>query len=163
MKFIRQLTKQNAWDGFKKSYPQAMDEFCLWIDEYKLNSEYFNVVAKAYFAEPLNAKVTDKNEAPLKGPAPTLRSFRFHELPGEMQYGIFVCYLFNLLNEKKLATAGVALQVALAPKENEMEWYIVAQKVLEARENFIEAAKKIQSKIITRPSGLVDLNGKPLT
>jgi len=139
MKQIRQLTKENCWDELKKRFPEAMDVFGAWLDEYKIESDYFKLFRNdLLFIEPNNAKVTDRQVVPLKEPPTRPRHPRFHELPGELQFGIFCAFIHDMIDSQRLKIPGLQLSIAYAPKDAEMEWYIIAYKVIEAIQLFIK-------------------------
>jgi hypothetical protein len=58
---LHNLTKENFFNALRTKCPEAVDEFCKWIDEYK----------------------KDNNWVKLFGP-----DIKFHDLPFEMQQGI---------------------------------------------------------------------------
>lgn len=77
MILVEALTKENFWDQAKTDFPKAMANFCQFIDTYKIKSSYFDVV--------LNGNI------------------KYHDLPGEMQFGIFCCYVNNFVQSGLLS------------------------------------------------------------
>lgn len=55
------LTKQNFWNDLMRNYPEAVEHFCNWIDEYKKEVGWGKLFAPG---------------------------IKFHDLPFEMQNGI---------------------------------------------------------------------------
>jgi len=90
------------------------------------------------FIEHNNAKVTDRREVPLKEPPSRPRHPRYHELPGELQFGIFCAFIHDMIDSQKLKVPGLSINISHAPKDAEMEWYIIAYKIIEAIQLFIK-------------------------
>ena len=65
---IEQLTKENFWNSMMEKHPNAMKHFCKWVDEYKARVDWQTLF--------------DHNAWP-----------KYHNLPGAMQFGIFVEFL----------------------------------------------------------------------
>jgi hypothetical protein len=71
MKIIQNLTKENFWNRMMEQYPNATKKFCDWIDEYKVSVNW---------AILFGAKI------------------KFHDLPYEMQVGIWFSYALSIDN-----------------------------------------------------------------
>lgn len=76
------LTKENFWDEMEQKYPKAMKHFKEWIDGYKIANDW-SVLFKA-------------NEKTMQIYSST---YKYHELPIAMQFGIFCEYVFTLTKE----------------------------------------------------------------
>lgn len=76
------LTKENFWDEIMKQYPKACTNFCEWIDEYK----------KAVGWNSLFNSGKPLGEGQVQAP-------KFHEIPYAMQYGIWIKYCRETLDE----------------------------------------------------------------
>lgn len=64
------LNKDNFWNPMREKYPDAIDHFCKWVDEYKKSVNWdklFGATARPDYV----------HEAP-----------KFHDLPIEFQFGI---------------------------------------------------------------------------
>jgi len=80
---MEQLTKENFFNQLYQDYPNAMKEFCDWIDQYKLKVNWTKFIPEA----------------------------KFHDIPYEMQMGIWfgfildkgVCYFEVELSDFDLA------------------------------------------------------------
>lgn len=72
------LTKENFWNDIQEKYPAEMDIFCQWIDKYK---------ERVKWKELFNDNPFDHRcpEAP-----------KFHEIPTEMQIGIFFAFTVEI-------------------------------------------------------------------
>jgi hypothetical protein len=68
---VQNLTKENFFDELRERFPNAVDHFCKWIDDYKV----------------------DNNWLAIFGP-----DVKFHHLPFEMQNGIISRYELELHN-----------------------------------------------------------------
>jgi hypothetical protein len=62
---MENLTKENFWNEMKEKYPQAMERFCEWIDDYKRQVEWKKLFNTTYYP------------------------WKFHDLPLAMQFGIW--------------------------------------------------------------------------
>lgn len=74
---MENLSKENFWDELMKEYPEAVDHFCKWIDEYKKEVNWdvlFSVHCSAAY------------------------QVKFHDLPFDMQNGIIARYELELFN-----------------------------------------------------------------
>jgi len=95
-----------------REFPEATKEFCVWIDEYKDNSAWHI----------------------------SFKFLKYKDLPGEMQYGIFLCYVNNLINEGKITP----LNLRFVPsEENVMQWNFIPRYVLSTREEMLKPPSKI--------------------
>lgn len=86
------LTKENFWNGMMGQYPLATKMFCDWIDEYKkaVNWDFlFNGgVEKAHYSEiQCHWSSAGKTASP-----------KFHDLPYDMQVGIWIRFAEYSLN-----------------------------------------------------------------
>lgn len=70
---MNNLNKENFWDSCKKEFPAAMKDFCNWIDDYKKQNDWGNLIGK---------------------------KVKFHDLPLAMQMGIWNEYLNSYDLEK---------------------------------------------------------------
>jgi hypothetical protein len=66
---MKSLTKENFWNELAEYHPSAMDAFCKWIDEYKKRVDWSHLFYTPH--------------------TPQNRDIKFHDLPIEMQVGIF--------------------------------------------------------------------------
>lgn len=62
------LTKENFFDGLFERNPRAMEEFCRWVDRFKMDCDWLVLFADHHYGK-------------------ELRSPKFHELPLTMQIG----------------------------------------------------------------------------
>jgi hypothetical protein len=124
MKRTEQLTKSNFWDAMLKQYPEAMQEFCTWIDEYKKACDWQQL---------FNYYATDEDRVNLR---------KYHDIPGEMQYGIFISFINNLISEGKLPPFGVRFTPAA---ENNMKWDHIPRMCFELRQGMLKPPSKIIS------------------
>jgi hypothetical protein len=60
------LTKENFWNDIMKEFPEEMNNFCEWIDEYKAEVQWTNLFSPG---------------------------IKFHDIPYEMQQGIWLEYV----------------------------------------------------------------------
>jgi hypothetical protein len=65
---MEDLTKENFWDECFEKYPDATKEFCEWIDGYKASVNWEELFAPG---------------------------IKFHDIPGEMQCGIWVEFIIS--------------------------------------------------------------------
>lgn len=80
IRLIEPMTKENLWNELQEKYPIMMKKFCDFIDEYK---------RKVRWDEMFGATVRpDWTHFPPK----------FHDLPFEMQVGIYMSFVFNTEN-----------------------------------------------------------------
>lgn len=80
------LRKENFWNEMMVRFPKAMILFCNWIDAYKKQvgwEELFNGGA-AWRKKHVYGEIA--------------RSPKFHEMPYEMQQGIWICFVNNTLH-----------------------------------------------------------------
>lgn len=68
------LTKENFWNEMQQKYPLAMNDFCMWIDEYKKANNWSSLF-------PITKR---KNH---------WMDIKFHHLPIAMQMGIWNEYM----------------------------------------------------------------------
>lgn len=73
---MKGMTKENFWNQLKKDYPEAVEHFCKWIDEYKREVGWIK----------------------LFGPR-----VKFHDLPIDMQNGIIARFDLEKYNGKEEA------------------------------------------------------------
>ncbi len=74
---MENLTKENFFNEMKVKYPNAMDHFCKWIDEYK-NKVHWDALFHNNASGYHNYRVKP--------------NIKFHDLPIGMQIGIFFEY-----------------------------------------------------------------------
>ena len=70
------LTKENFWNELHAKYPQAVDKFCKWIDEYKKEVDWGHLILHFPHGH-------QKAGLPRK----------FHDLPFDIQIGILMRYI----------------------------------------------------------------------
>jgi len=99
---MESLTKENFWNDMDEKYPEAMKVFKRWLEEYKLNMQW----------------------------AATGDSIKYHDLPIEMQIGIWL----GFAREKELLSYG-CLQ-----SDEYIEWITGALHSLEKQLNQISPA-----------------------
>ncbi len=82
MRLNKGLTKENFWDDIIEQYPVPTKMFCEWVDEYKKAVNW-----NAMFAA---------NETTMQ-----LHSskYKFHDLPYDMQVGIWIRFADDTLNQ----------------------------------------------------------------
>lgn len=81
---MENLNKENFWNKLRERFPDAVDFFCKWIDDYKKEvgwNDLFNSNSDYQNADGKNA------QAP-----------KFHDLPFEMQNGILARFELELFN-----------------------------------------------------------------
>lgn len=79
---MENLTKENFFNELMEKFPEAMAEFCAWIDQYKIDNDWETL---------FNPQGTLRDDQKTK----------FHHLPLAMQIGISVQYLADVKNELK--------------------------------------------------------------
>lgn len=62
------LTKEGFWDALYEMYPDAMQEFCDWIDEYKAENGWADLFKDG---------------------------IKYHHLPIEMQIGLWIAFVME--------------------------------------------------------------------
>jgi hypothetical protein len=72
------LNKENFWDALHDQYPEAVEHFCKWIDDYKREVGW-------------DILFGGENVAPKNIP-------KFHDIPFDMQNGILARYELELFN-----------------------------------------------------------------
>lgn len=72
---MEKLTKENFWNALYEKYPDQVQQFCNWIDEYKKRVNW-NML--------FNSQSDYQNSDGKNAPAP-----KYHDLPIAMQWGIF--------------------------------------------------------------------------
>jgi hypothetical protein len=72
---MENLNKENFWNALKLKYPEAVDNFCKWIDEYKKREDidWYYLFGN------------DKRDS--------MEHIKFHDIPLEMQIGILLLYV----------------------------------------------------------------------
>jgi hypothetical protein len=76
---MESLTKENFWNDLRAKYPAAVDDFCKWIDQYKMEVCWDHLfLNELRFMEP----------AQYHG-----KEIKFHDLPFDMQAGILIRYI----------------------------------------------------------------------
>lgn len=76
MKVEQTLTKENFWNQLHSDYPEAMQIFCDWIDEYKKEVDWDNLF---------------KPKTALN----TIFYTKFHDIPHAMQMGIWFAFVID--------------------------------------------------------------------
>jgi hypothetical protein len=71
------LTKENCFNEMMNQFPNAMTLFCNWIDEYKKQIHWDALFGNIF---------------------PTEQKIKFHNLPYEMQVGIWIRFANETLN-----------------------------------------------------------------
>lgn len=82
---MENINKENFFNGIKDQYPLAHHLFLAWIDEWK-KSVGFNYLVNPAFE---SRHISGHAETRLTADTPT----KFHDLPFDMQYGVFVKFL----------------------------------------------------------------------
>lgn len=67
---MENLNKENFWNDLQKKHPNAVKEFCDWIDKYKESVNWTHVFNTSH-----------------------KRDFKFHHLPFDMQTGIILRFI----------------------------------------------------------------------
>lgn len=83
---MNNLNKENFWNEFHKKFPEAVDRFCSWIDEYKKRPD---VEWDKLFHNYAPAEVKDDGE--------TMHMVKFHDLPIAMQMGILTQFEMEII------------------------------------------------------------------
>jgi len=68
---VENLNKENFWDDLHKRFPEAVDHFCKWIDDYKQEVGWNNIFKEGV---------------------------KFHDVPLELQNGIIARYELELFH-----------------------------------------------------------------
>jgi len=76
---MENMNKENFWDYLYETFPKAVQEFCNFIDEYKNEVNWENL---------FNARQS-------QFPALETKSPKYHDLPIELQFGLWVKFLVN--------------------------------------------------------------------
>lgn len=76
------MTKEALWNEIKILYPNHFEIFSQWIDKYKTRVNWLELFNEKTIHSPVNGFESVALHAP-----------KFHELPAEMQAGIFVAYV----------------------------------------------------------------------
>lgn len=84
---MENLNKDNFWNQLHERFPDAVNHFCKWIDEYKKEVNWNKL---------FNAGIQQALQCDGLTTAP-----KFHELPFEMQNGILARYELELFNNSK--------------------------------------------------------------
>lgn len=74
---LQNLTKENFFDALKEKFPDAMDHFCKWVDDYKKEVGWETLFG-----------------------GDMVRAPKYHELPVEMQAGIMGRYLTEQMSSE---------------------------------------------------------------
>jgi hypothetical protein len=82
---MQSLTKENFWDVLHARFPDAVDEFYKWIDEYKARNNWEGLI-KPY---PIKREPIEDGKVEISF---STKSMKFHDLPYAMQYGIWAEY-----------------------------------------------------------------------
>lgn len=82
---MQNLNKENFWNDLHDAYPEAVEHFCRWIDNYKKEVGW-----SLLFSEDI----------------------KFHDLPFEMQNGIIARFELELFNNKQGKGPEVYLKIA---------------------------------------------------
>lgn len=72
MNISQPLTKNNFWNKMMEEFPNAMKLFCNWIDEYKKETDWNNLLGG---------------------------DIKYHDLPYAMQQGVWISFCYDQLNE----------------------------------------------------------------
>ena len=83
MNIDKTLTKEGFWNSMMERFPLSMKLFCKWIDDYKEAVKWTNLF----------------NEHSLESAPVTIKAPKFHEIPYEMQQGIWICFCNNTLHK----------------------------------------------------------------
>ncbi len=83
---MENLNKENFWNALHTKYPQAVDKFCKWIDEYKKEVGWDAFFANEGFTEEMTGMPPTETTTIIVGPRSP--QIKFHHIPIEWQYGI---------------------------------------------------------------------------
>lgn len=82
------MTKAGYWDQLMADYPDQMNDFCTWIDEYKRREGWailFNT------GRLLNRDLVQSLDTSI-----AIHDPKFHDLPNAMQIGVFIQYTVEM-------------------------------------------------------------------
>lgn len=82
---MENLNKENFWNEMFEKYPLSVTEFCIWIDGYKKRVEWDKLFNGGIV---VSLSVGAETKAP-----------KFHEIPLEMQFGIWMRYVVEAAGE----------------------------------------------------------------
>lgn len=85
MKVEQSLTKENFWNEQMGKFPKSMKIFCAWIDEYKKAVNWNGLFRESHDRD---------NKGEIVG-----GTKKFHEIPYEMQAGIWIAFVKDLDKE----------------------------------------------------------------
>lgn len=75
------LTKENFFDSLRRKYPRSFKHFCNWIDEYKKEVCWDKLFKANEDTDQLHSS-----------------TYKFHEIPYAMQYGIWIAFCRDQLH-----------------------------------------------------------------
>ncbi len=137
---MEKLTKENFWNDLNARYPKGMKVFCDWIDEYKKRVNWNQLFRNGPFLSFENDEITK----PIQGE----QNVKFHDIPGEMQIGIYIQFLSDI-NRDELTVIGLDTDTWRAHITECIEWLHerTPDPVKEYTKEEIEAAKERISKM----------------
>lgn len=85
---MENLNKENFWNDWYRSHPEAVDLFCKWIDEYKRNIGWNDLFAD------LRGTIKYK-------PGVNHFTTKFHDIPIAMQFGILMQFFHEIYGKNE--------------------------------------------------------------
>lgn len=76
---MKNLNKENFWNALHDKHPQAVDKFCKWIDQYKLEVGWEALFGNCF---------------------PTQDKIKFHDIPFDMQRGILTRFFEEVIDNE---------------------------------------------------------------
>lgn len=86
---MENLDKEMFWTPLMKECPKVVDNFCNWIDEYKKRVKWDELF---HNYSPAHVEGSDASEGDEE-----MHMVKFHDIPYEMQHGIFNAILCRML------------------------------------------------------------------
>jgi hypothetical protein len=93
MQLQETLTKENFWNEMMEKFPNAMKNFCSWIDDYKKAVNWDKLFNEHYLQNNIR-RAANGEICSIDFSTP-----KFHDLPYAMQYGIWVEYCRQTLHK----------------------------------------------------------------
>jgi hypothetical protein len=92
---MENLTKENFFNEMKEKYPKAMEHFCAWIDQYKIQVKWDELFSCHPWSLIHNRVATEADYDTHQRGQIAPHRYKYHDLPIGMQVGIFLEYLFK--------------------------------------------------------------------
>lgn len=86
MKDKNNLTKENFWNELYAQYPEAVQQFCDWIDQYKTENNWVQLFNSGAVMAKSSHGVFEPSHYTTSAP-------KFHDLPLAMQTGIWIQFV----------------------------------------------------------------------